>query len=80
MSKPWMRLLEKAYAAEVNGALGGYSRIMQTRATKLAGDLVAAGYLRAVEESIGRVTIKGYDLTELGRLTYCMSCIEEPTP
>lgn len=72
-----MSLLEKAFEAEINGALKGGPRVMQTR-SKLAEKLVADGYLEPSEEIVGtgwsRVTVKGYVLTALGNMTYCMSC------
>ena len=70
-------MLEKAYAAEVNGALTGGFGLMQTR-SKIAAKLVEDGYLRPTEETLrdrfGVIKVRGYELTDLGRLTYCMSC------
>lgn len=68
-----LKMLEKAYAAEVNGALGNGIQIMQTRGTDTADQLVNEGYLRRVKETHFGVTIEGYLLTDLGRLIYCMS-------
>ena len=79
MHKKSLQLLEKAFSAEVNAALSGGLHLIQSR-TKLAAELVADGLL--VEKTIslgGRfpVEVKGLELTELGRLTYCMSCNDE---
>jgi hypothetical protein len=72
-----MALLEKAFDAEVRAAIQGGPRLMQTR-SKLAEKLVADGYLEPSEEIVGtgwsRVIVKGYVLTPLGNMTYCMSC------
>jgi hypothetical protein len=75
-------LLEKAFAAEIDAAVNKSPLyMMQTKATKRADALVADGMLRKVSETLaGRYTVAGYALTELGRLTYCMSerCDGEP--
>lgn len=75
-------LLEKAFAAEIEAALNKNALyMMQTKATERADALVADGMLRHVSETLGgRYTVAGYALTELGRLTYCMSerCNDEP--
>lgn len=74
-------LLGKAFAAEIDAALSkSQLYMMQTKATKRADALVADGMLRKVSHTLGRCTVSGYALTELGRLTYCMSdrCNEEP--
>lgn len=77
-----LELLEKAFAAEVEAALTKSPLyMMQTKATKRADSLVADGLLRKVSATLaGRYTVAGYALTELGRLTYCMSerCDGEP--
>lgn len=72
LNKRSMALLEKAFAAEIAGGLG----LMQTK-SKLAAQLVEEGYLMQVTERINcrlPVTVEGYRLTHLGRLTYCLSC------
>ena len=77
MDKDELKLLENAYAAEIEAALsksGLY--MMQTKATKRADALVADGLLRKVRETFaGRYTVEGYALTEAGRLAYCMTCM-----
>lgn len=65
-------LLERAYGAEVEGAIFKRSHIMQTR-SKLAPKLVSEGLLREVVGTYGTLTISGYELTDLGRMSYCMS-------
>lgn len=79
LDKRSMALLEKAFEAEIRAATTGGLRVMQTR-SKLAQKLVDDGYLAPREETVGtgwaRVTVKGYVLTLLGNLTYCMSCDE----
>jgi hypothetical protein len=72
-------LLGKVFDAEVQGALTGGCSLYQTRKLALALKLVGDGLLRECVEVFGGrfpVTIKGFELTELGRLTYCMTCTE----
>lgn len=68
-------LLEKAFDAEIDAALSkSHLYMMQTKATKRADALVAGGMMRKVSKTLaGHCTVEGYALTELGRLTYCMS-------
>lgn len=85
MDKRSLDLLEKAFEAEINGALEGHPGLLQTR-SKLAQKLEADGYLVKDAVRIGGrfpVTIEGYRLTILGNATYCFSdrCRdEEVTP
>jgi hypothetical protein len=82
MDSKELDLLEKAFAAEIDAAVSKSPLyMMQTKATKRADALVVDGMLRKVRETLaGRYTVEGYALTELGRLTYCMSgrCDGEP--
>ena len=75
-------LLEKAFAAEIDAAENkSQLYMMQTKATKRADALVADGMMHKVSRTLaGHCTVEGYALTELGRLTYCMSerCSSEP--
>jgi hypothetical protein len=70
-----MDMLEKAFAAEIDG------RMYQTKAA-MAKRLVAKGYLQEDEQRFrdrfGEIVCKGYSLTHLGRLTYCASCPAPP--
>lgn len=75
--KPELALLEKAFAAEVQGALTRMPGIMQSRA-KLAEKLVADGLLLKARVEVGPapfVVIDGYVLSEAGRYLYCTSCV-----
>ena len=77
MNKPAMKMLERAFEAEVAAALSKMTELIQPKNTKLADELVDQGYLAKGEHVIqGKppVTIRGYRLTELGRMTYCISC------
>ena len=79
MNKKENELLEKAYAAEVESALNHsrIQRIMQTKSKTLAEKLVSDGMLRKVSERFNGsfpCTVDGYELTELGRMSYCLSC------
>ena len=77
MDKRELALLERAYAAEVNAALSKVPRVLQTK-SKLADKLVADGLLRKAEEiyrgSVFAVRLEGYELTEAGRMAYCLTC------
>ncbi len=79
MNKKELALLEMAFAAEIDGALSKnpVMQIMQTE-SKLAAKLVTDGMLVNKSMRTGGnpwpCTVDGYVLTELGRLTYCMSC------
>ena len=76
MNKRELALLEKAFSLEIEAALNGVSDLMKTK-SKLADDLVIGGYLiKAKDQLCGRfpVTIEGYRLTDLGRMTYCKTC------
>jgi spermidine synthase len=79
MNKRELNLLERAYNAEIEGALnktGVY--VMQTK-SKLADKLVKEGFLNRIEQVFNagwhgalQVRVDGYVLTDAGRLFYCM--------
>lgn len=76
MIKRENELLERAFAQEVESALTKGCHLIQTR-SKIAIKLVDEGLLREREITLGGqfpVTIKGFELTEAGRLAYCMTC------
>jgi hypothetical protein len=83
MSKRELAILEKAFRAEIEYALGNQLLwFMQTK-SKLALKLVDEGLLQAVSTTLNRglpITFKGYALTHAGRIAYCASCesVEEP--
>lgn len=74
VSSKELKMLEKAYEAEVNAALNkNIPHLMQTKsktAKKLVGDLLLA----EKEIVFNGVTIKGYELTNAGRVMYCINC------
>ncbi len=82
MNKQELKILERAFGAEIESALDrGKCGLIQTK-SKLAESLCAEGYLRlSIYVLSGRfpVYVNGYELTDLGRLAYCTSdlCIEE---
>lgn len=79
MRKAEMAILERAYDAEIRGALEGGLGIMQRRINKTLAGLVADGYLEARQVTLGGqfpVLISGYGLAHLGRLAYCTACTE----
>lgn len=76
MNKREKELLERAFGQEVESALNGGAHLIQTR-SDIAKKLVDDGLLRESEITLqGKfpVKIKGYELTEAGRLAYCMTC------
>lgn len=73
MNKQQLHILERAFEAEVNGALNHGTQVMQTR-SKIAKQLVAGGLLEVISEKFGPVIVEGYGLTDAGRMLYCMSC------
>ena len=84
MDKKSLLLLERVFAAEIDGALSHGLGLYQTK-SKLAQQLEAEGYLvKETLELAGRfpVIVKGYRLTLLGNFTYCMSdlCTDAALP
>lgn len=76
MTKPELALLEKVWAAEVASAFNNAPHVYQTK-SKLAQKLEADGLIRMATVTLGgrfAVTVKGYELTDAGRLIYCASC------
>lgn len=74
MKKTELQILEKAFEAEVHGALSAHKiHLLQTK-SKLAKKLVAEGYLREAQTKYLGLTFSGYELTHLGRITYCTTC------
>jgi hypothetical protein len=81
MNKKSLKLLEQVFLCEINSALSKDGiGLFQTK-NKLADQLVSEGYLERKTVLLpGRfpVSISGYELTHLGRFTYCASCDDEP--
>jgi|CXWL01.1.fsa_nt_gi hypothetical protein len=78
VTKAEMKMLENAFAAEVENRLPFQSR------SELAHQLAKNGFLQPMEVSFkadrfGGISVKGWQLTHAGRITYCQSC-EEPPP
>lgn len=71
-TKAELNALEKVFAAEIDGRLPFQSK------AKIFTRLCEGGYLEPFERRYGSgwsaVTVKGYQLSHLGRLTYCASC------
>jgi hypothetical protein len=71
-----LKLLERVFEAEINGALSGAPRCAQIKSKRMIF-LQHEGYVQETTVTLpGRFPIKvtGWELTEFGRLTYCMSC------
>lgn len=73
MNKSDLEVLERAFCREISGCL------FQTK-SKQAKRLAEEGFLRHVKFQDGqgwlRMTVEHYELTHLGRLTYCLTCKE----
>lgn len=77
MDSKRLKLLERAYEAEVNAALSGHGlHMMQTKAA-LAETMVDEGYLAKCKATMSGATFEGYELTHVGRMAYCMACEDE---
>lgn len=77
MTKAELNALEKVFAAEIENRLPFQSK------AKLFSRLCDEGYLSIMHRTFGSparlpVTVKGYELTHMGRLAYCVSCEEVP--
>lgn len=74
VTKAELKVLERAFSAEIEQRLP-----FQTK-SKLAAKLTTQGYLATMTDTIGSgpfaVTVTGYALTHLGRMTYCATCEE----
>lgn len=78
MKKQAMLLLEKAFSAEIDASINGGFNLLQTK-SKIADQLVESGHLMEAQQTIKGafpVTVKGYRLTHLGRMTYCATCAD----
>lgn len=71
-SKATLKILERAFAAEIEGRLPFQCR------SKLAKELVESGHLQEMVRRFGTgalaVKVAGYSLTHLGRILYCETC------
>ena len=76
MTKTDLKLLERVFEAEVNGALTGAPYVAQIKSKRMAF-LAESGLVQEVTITMSGwppLKITGWALTELGRLTYCTSC------
>lgn len=73
MDSKRMKLLERAYAAEINAALGGHPLHMMQTKSALAEAMVEEGYLAKCKATALGATFEGYELTHVGRMAYCMT-------
>lgn len=71
MLRKELNMLEKAYEAEIASALNKNIPHVYKTKSKYAKKLAEDGYLRFTTVCMGNVNVNGYELTELGRLTYC---------
>jgi hypothetical protein len=83
LTKPELALLEKAFAAEIDAALGGSAvHVIQSK-SKVAAKLVEDGLLERATMNLGRrdalgaIIVNGLQLTHAGRFAYCSTCTDE---
>lgn len=77
MDKKRLRLLEKAFDSEVHAALHGSQLHMMQTKSALAETMVEEGLLAKCKIQISGVTVEGYELTHVGRMSYCMTCDDD---
>lgn len=82
MTKAELAMLEKLYAAEIEGALSGGLGIVQSK-DKILTKLETDGFVRKVRHELkpdrfGPIVVEGWELTLDGNAAYCLTC-EEPT-
>lgn len=73
MKKRYLDMLERVFVAEINDRLPFQSK------RKIMLELAAEGYIQPMTTILpGRfpVRIEGWELTHLGRLSYCTTCDE----
>ncbi len=72
MTKAELNALEKVFAAEIEDRLPFQSK------AKIFHRLCEDGYLQPMERKFGSgrfvINVTGYQLTHLGRFTFCESC------
>lgn len=76
MTKAELAILAKVFDREYTAAIEGGIHLVQFK-SKLAKSLAERGYLVEVTIELGGrfpVKVTGYELTHLGRMTYCDSC------
>lgn len=81
MTKAEIKMLEKLYGAEIEGALGGGFGIVQSKA-KVLLKLEADGLVRRVQRTLridrfGPITVSGWELTLAGNAAYCLTCNDQ---
>lgn len=85
ITKPMMRILERAFAGEINRAVepGQPDIPLQLGKSKPVQACVEAGLLEPVEVTLpGRfpIIVRGHELTHAGRYAYCSTCAGEDDP
>jgi hypothetical protein len=79
VKKSHLRALEKVFAKDIENALAHRNLPFQSTA-KVYRELEAEGMVRSVTVKVGTgwsaVEVTGWELTQLGHLSYCMECDE----
>ena len=78
-TKADMKLLEAMFADEIEQALSGRGMPFQTRSKRIQ-ILAEEGYVMPLKVVLGGrlpVSVTGWQLSHLGRLTYCATCKDD---
>lgn len=76
MTKKDILCLEKIFSAEIYGHLPFQSKSKQYEILEQEGFVEHVEEIRHFRDGLPPMTIEGWVLTELGRMTYCESCKE----
>lgn len=81
-TKAELKMLEKLFAAEIEGAVNGGLGIVQSK-SKLLLQMEADGLVRRVKRELkpdrfGPIVVEGWELTLHGNFAYCMTCHDGP--
>jgi hypothetical protein len=77
MAKRTLKHLEKLFAAEVDGKP---AQLNAKTAARLIGLGLITERINRQQDRLGTFTWATHELTHAGRLAYCLTCHDEPTP
>lgn len=75
LKAPYMKLLERAFEAEIYGRLPFQSKSKKLEELEAEG-MVERLTRRLGQDRFGAIEVSGWCLTHLGRFTYCESCAD----
>lgn len=74
MNKKQFALRGAVYECEIGAAMLGHGIAEYQTKSKLAEKLQSDGLLAKTQSKFKGVTVEGYTLADLGRMTFCMQC------